>query len=50
MKMKTPLLKLVIAAMCVAATIHPGSILAQVPPGQPALSRQSGPSSHPSNW
>jgi uncharacterized membrane protein YgcG len=36
MKMKTPLPKLIIAAMCIAATIHPGSLLAQAPPGQPA--------------
>jgi hypothetical protein len=33
--MKTPLPKLGIAAMCIAATLYPAIILAQAPPGQP---------------
>jgi hypothetical protein len=43
MKMKPPLPKLVIATMCIAATFHSGSVLAQAPPGQPPPARSSAP-------
>src|SRR5947208_1180822 len=43
MKIKTPLPKLIIAAVCVAAILHPGSMFAQAPPAQPAPAAAAGP-------
>ena len=41
--MKTTLVRLVVATVCIAAAVLPGSMLAQAPPGQPQLAAPTAP-------